>query len=105
SDLARRHKERGHEAWSWRLVGEISLRAELGIGEAEEALHRALTLATELEMRPLVAHGHFGFGTLYRRSGRRGESDEHFATATTTYREMGMTYWLEQTEKEMGKLR
>jgi len=104
-DIARRHKERGHEAWSWRLVGEMSLRAELGIGEAEEALHRALTLATELEMRPLVAHCHLGFGTLYRRSGRRGESDKHFATATTMYREMGMTYWLEQTEKEMGKLR
>jgi len=23
----------------------------------------------------------------------------------TVYREMSMTYWLEQTEKEMGKLR
>ena len=86
-------------------MGEISLRAELGIAEAEEALHRALTLATELEMRPLVAHGHFGFGTLYRRSGRRGESDEHFATATTMYREMGMTYWLEKAEADMKQLR
>jgi class 3 adenylate cyclase/tetratricopeptide (TPR) repeat protein len=103
-DVARRHKERGHEAWSWRLLGEISLRAELGIGEAEEALHRALTLATELEMRPLVAHCHLGFGTLYRRSGRRGESDEHFATATTMYREMDMTYWLGRAEAELQAL-
>jgi len=26
---------------------------------------------------------------------------EHLATATTMYREMGMTYWLEQAEAEM----
>jgi hypothetical protein len=26
----------------------------------------------------------------------------HLATATSVYREMGMTYWLEQAEAEMG---
>ena len=28
-----------------------------------------------------------------------------FATATTTYREMGMTYWLEKAEAELNVLR
>jgi class 3 adenylate cyclase/tetratricopeptide (TPR) repeat protein len=97
-DIARRHKERGHEAWSWRLLGEIPLRAELGIAEAEEALHRALTLATELEMRPLVAHCHLGLGKLYRRTGKREQAQEHLTTATTMYREMDMRFWLEQAE-------
>jgi hypothetical protein len=29
----------------------------------------------------------------------------HLATATTMYRQMGMTYWLEKAEKELGELR
>ena len=42
-------------------------------------------------MRPLVAHCHLGLGKLYLRTGKREQAQEHFATATTMYREMGMT--------------
>jgi hypothetical protein len=55
-------------------------------------------------MRPLVAHCHAGLAKLYRRTGQRAESDAHFQTATTMYCEMGMTYWLEKAEAEMGGL-
>ena len=51
-------------------------------------------------MRPLVAHCHLGVGKLYRRTGKRIESDEHFATATSVYREMEMTYWMEMVEED-----
>jgi hypothetical protein len=51
-------------------------------------------------MRPLVAHCHFGLGKLYRRAGKGEQAREHLTTATTMYREMGMTYWLEQAEAE-----
>jgi len=37
---------------------------------------------------------------LYRRTGQREQAQEHLTTATTMYREMGMTYWLEQAEAE-----
>jgi len=37
---------------------------------------------------------------LYRRTGKREVAHEHLTTATTMYREMGMTYWLEQAERE-----
>jgi hypothetical protein len=30
----------------------------------------------------------------------REQASEHLAAATTMYREMGMTYWLEQAEAE-----
>ncbi len=46
-------------------------------------------------MRPLVAHCYLGLGKLSRRTGKRQEAQEHFATATSMYREMGMMYWLE----------
>jgi hypothetical protein len=39
-----------------------------------------------------------GLGKLYRRTGKREQAQEHLATATTMYREMGMTYWLEKAE-------
>jgi hypothetical protein len=49
-------------------------------------------------MRPLVAHCHLGLGTLYHRTGDGAKVEEHLTTATTMYREMGMTYWLEKAE-------
>jgi hypothetical protein len=44
-----------------------------------------------------------GLGKLYRRTGQREQAREHLTTATTMYREMGMTYWLEQAEKELDQ--
>ena len=52
-------------------------------------------------MRPLVAHCHLGLGELYRRSDKREEALEHLITATTMYREMCMTYWLEKAEVQL----
>ena len=54
-------------------------------------------------MRPLVAHCHLGLGKLSRRTGKRGQAQEHLTTATTMYREMGMTYWLEKAEEGDGR--
>jgi hypothetical protein len=51
-------------------------------------------------MRPLVAPCHLGLGKLYRRTGKREQAQEHLATATTMYREMGTTYWLETAETQ-----
>jgi hypothetical protein len=55
-------------------------------------------------MRPLVAHCHLGLGTLYRRAGKREQAQEHIAIATTMYREMGMTGWLERVEAQLKDL-
>jgi len=49
-------------------------------------------------MRPLVAHCHLGLGKLYGRRDKREQARERLATATTMYREMGTTYWLEKAE-------
>jgi hypothetical protein len=70
--------------------------------EADAAYHQAMALAEELGMRPLIAHCHLGLGKLYRRTGKRDQAQEHLTTATTMYREMGMTYWLEKAEAEVN---
>jgi len=61
----------------------------------------AITLASELEMRPLVAHCHLGLGKLSRRTGKHEQAREHLTTATTMYREMDMAFWLEPAEQEL----
>ena len=100
--LSQRHNERGHEAWSLRLLGEIGSHADSPEVEATEAHYRrAIDLAIELGMRPLVAHCHLGLGKLYQRTGQREQAQEHLASATTMYREMDMTYWLEKAEVEL----
>ena len=98
-DLARTHKERGHEAYAMYMLGEIAAReGPVSIAVAETSYRRGLALADELSMRLLVAHCHLGLGKLYRRTGERDQAREHITTATTMYREMGMTYWLGQAE-------
>jgi hypothetical protein len=58
-------------------------------------------LAGHLDMRPPSPTRHLGLGKLYRRTGKREQAQEHLATATTMYREMGMMYWLEKAEAEI----
>jgi hypothetical protein len=53
---------------------------------------------------PLIAHCHLGLGRLYRRTDKREQAHEHLATATTMYRDMGMTYWREKAQAEMAEL-
>jgi len=74
------------------LFGDIATHPDRFDAESGEAHYRkALALAEPRGMRPLVAHCHLGLGKLYRRTGQREQAREHLSTATTMYREMGMT--------------
>jgi hypothetical protein len=98
-ELARKHGERGHEAWALFTIGAIAAHREPVQMEAAETSYRAAhALAYDLAMRPLVAHCHLGLGKLYRRTADRAKADEHLTTATTMYREMDMGFWLEKAE-------
>jgi class 3 adenylate cyclase/tetratricopeptide (TPR) repeat protein len=97
--LARSHEERTSEASILRLLGDIRSFTDEP-SNAEACYHGALRRSEHLVLRPLVAHCHLGLGKLYRRTGKRQQAQEHLTTATTMYREMEMTYWLEQAEKE-----
>jgi class 3 adenylate cyclase/tetratricopeptide (TPR) repeat protein len=99
--VAREWRTRGGHAWALHLLGEISSQREPPqVTEAEDQYRDALTLATSLSMRPLVAHCHLGLGKLYRRTGKRDQAQEHLTTATALYRAMGMTYWLERSVRQ-----
>jgi tetratricopeptide (TPR) repeat protein len=100
--LARGRGERGYEAWALRLLGEIAgHHARPDVPTAAAHYGAALTLASELEMRPLVAHCHLGLGRLHRRRGHPEQAQGHLTTARAMYGEMGMDFWLEKAEAEL----
>jgi class 3 adenylate cyclase/tetratricopeptide (TPR) repeat protein len=104
-DLVRTRKERGHEAWALRLLGELAAQREPPNAEQAEAHYRqALALAEELGMRPLVAHCHLGLGTLYAKLGWQEQAHTALSAASALYRAMDMTFWLMQADAPMAPL-
>jgi predicted ATPase len=92
-------KQRGHEAYALRLLGEIAAQRQPPDAEAAVAAYRqAMTLADELGMRPLAAYCHLGLGTLYARTGRLEQARVELSAAMALYRAMDMTFWLSQAE-------
>jgi tetratricopeptide (TPR) repeat protein len=104
--LAREHRERGHEAWALFTAGAIAAhRAPVNMDAAESSYRAASALASELGMRPLVAHCHLDLGDLSRRANRLDDAREHLEAAITMYREMAMPFWLKKAEAAMSVLR
>ena len=97
--LSRERFERATEARALYLFGEIAAQGEED-QRADHHYHRALALAGELGLRPLIAHCHLGLGKRCR-TDQRDQAHQRLTTATTMYREMGMTYWLDRAEVEM----
>ena len=103
--LARERGERGHEAWAHRLLGETASHHDCpDVAAAEAHLATSTALASELGMRPLVAHCRLGLGKLHGRAGDRRAATEHLATAMSMFHEMGMQFWCEKAEAEVQAL-
>jgi class 3 adenylate cyclase/tetratricopeptide (TPR) repeat protein len=103
--LARRHGHRGAEACALRLLGDVAAHHHRRDVTAAEAHYgAALPRASELGMRPLVAHCHLGLGRLYASTHKRQQAREHLTIATTMYREMDMGFWPEKAETAIAEL-
>lgn len=108
--LARERGQRGYEAWARRRLGEIASHHDRSdhdrsdVATAEAHYGAATALASELGMRPLVAHCHLGVGKLYRRKADGAKAQEHLTSAATMYREMDMRFGLKQAEAELRAL-
>jgi tetratricopeptide (TPR) repeat protein len=103
--LARATGERGTEAETLRVLGAIATAGgPSDLGAAATWYEQGLALASELGMRPSVAHCHLGLGELHRRSGDRMKATEPFTRAATMYREMDMGFWLAKAEAELEAL-
>jgi tetratricopeptide (TPR) repeat protein len=94
----------GYTAQALHLLGAVASHPDRFDAEnAETNYRKALALAEPRGMRLLVAHCHAGLAKLYRRTGKREQAQEHLTIATAMFREMGLTYFLEQVEAERAK--
>jgi len=100
--LSRRLGARASEAHALWLIGDVASTG--GTEDAEDYYRQSLAVANPLDMRPLVAHCHFGLGKLHGRRGDREQAQKQLTTAIAMYREMDMTHWLGQAEAEMRQL-
>jgi len=101
--LARAGGQRTYEAGALWLLGEVTARRD-SLEHADGYYGQALVLAEALGMRPLVAHCHLGLGKSYLRTGKRKQAHDRLTVATTMYRDMDMTYWLDRAEAEIAAI-
>jgi class 3 adenylate cyclase/tetratricopeptide (TPR) repeat protein len=104
-ELAQLHKERGHEAWALKVLGDIAAHTDPGSDESEVFYQRALTLARELGMRPLEAHCNFGLGKLYLRAAPSKAAPRELSKAAALYSDMDMRFWLAKAEIALAEAR
>ncbi len=98
-------KEHGHEAHALRLLGKLLARREPpDLDKSRDCYGRALALAAELGMRPLVARCHLALGRLDRQAGERASGVRHLDLAVTLLHEMDMRVWLDEALKERREL-
>jgi tetratricopeptide (TPR) repeat protein len=104
-DVARQYKERANEALARHQLGVVHTHLEPPDAEQAEAHYQqTLALASELGMRPLVAHCHRGLGTLYTKVGRLEQARAELSTAIDLYRAMEMSFWLPQAEAALARV-
>jgi DNA-binding SARP family transcriptional activator len=92
-------RQPGFAAQAMHLLGEVATHPSCFDAKNGVAYYqKALALAQELRMRPLVAYCHFGFGKLRRRTGAPERAAGHFSTAATMFRDLDMPFWRERAE-------
>ena len=92
--LANERDERGFEAWAMLVMAGIKNAAKQ-LQEAQQWYQRTLQRASDLAMRPLVAHCHKGLGDCYRGFGNEKKAQLENKMAHEMYRTLKMTYWLQ----------
>ena len=104
-DLARQHKERGHEAQALHQLGVVHAHTDPpDVAPAEAHYQQALALAEALGMCPLMAHCHRGLGTLYATLGQQEPAYAELSAAIDLYRDMEMTFWLPETKAALARV-
>jgi class 3 adenylate cyclase/tetratricopeptide (TPR) repeat protein len=104
-DLSRNHKERGHEAWALKMLGDIALHRESPQTEQAEAYYRqAFAVSDALGMQPLRAHCKFGLGNVHALMGDWEQARVELAAAAELYRSMEMTFWFNRGEAALRNM-
>jgi tetratricopeptide (TPR) repeat protein len=96
-DLFREHKERGGEAYTLRLLGEIE--GQRGdAGRAKVLVVQSFSLAQDLGMKPLAARCQLCLGMLRTTGGPDPDAATHLAASAQALNNLGMEHWVRIAE-------
>jgi class 3 adenylate cyclase/tetratricopeptide (TPR) repeat protein len=98
-ESARKHEERGHEAYALRLFGEVMIRTDEAL-RAKEYFEDAMRISQELGMTPLVGHCHWGLARLFCRVQEPTAQERHAEASRAVFLQLGMAGWLRQLDLE-----
>ncbi|HSQ12122.1 MAG TPA: hypothetical protein VLM90_03860, partial [Candidatus Deferrimicrobium sp.] len=100
-DLSRQHKEPGHGALALKLRGDIAMRLTLRqIEQAEGHYREALTLASDMAMRPLQAHCHAALAQVYGVAGNLEQARQESSAARELFAALAMNGFLTMVESD-----
>ena len=83
-------------------MADIEAQRGAEMKEAAELYRRAIDLARQLGMRPLLAHCHLGLGTLQRNYGRVDDAKAELNLAVDLYHATDMTIWLPKAQEALA---
>jgi len=75
------------------------------IDQTLQSYRLAKEQATELGMRPLLAHCHMGLGEAYVKTGLCEEARSELVAAIELYRSMNMAFWLPKAESALARIK
>ena len=103
--LSQKNKERHIEGKSWELLGSILGKADVSNqAKAEGYILKGIKILDELEVRPWKYQGHLLLGELYANAGQKEKALKYLKKAEEKFQEMGMKYWLAQTQNVLKRL-
>jgi class 3 adenylate cyclase/tetratricopeptide (TPR) repeat protein len=91
----RSHEERGAEAYACWLLANIHSTYDSDIETTAEMFETAIAIATELHLKPLLAHCHLGIAALYLRRSRRPQGNAHRDRGQHLLETLGMKPWIQ----------
>ena len=94
--------ERGYQAWALKLLGDVAQEQSPDLAQARSYYDQSMTLANQLEMRPLQAHIHLSLGQLHRRENQIDHARNELSLALTSYRSLEMPIWIGAAEQELS---
>jgi predicted ATPase/class 3 adenylate cyclase len=103
-NLATAAGERGYQAWALKLLGDVAQASSPADVLARSYYDQSMTLATELQMRPLQAHLYLSRGQLNRRVNLFERARNEISKAREQYTSLEMPIWIGAVEEELSTL-
>jgi tetratricopeptide (TPR) repeat protein len=104
--ISRQNGERGFGAWALYYMAKIQSDGDPEqIDQTLQSYRQAKEQATELVMRPLLAHCHMGLGEAYIKTGLCEEARPELLAAIELYRCMDMNFWLPKAKSALASMK